>query len=212
MTLVLLDVDGPQANFSRGWLDEFGEVTGRYVMDDEIEHFGITESEFFLRAAREMGIEPGHLAAKVWSLVNRPGFCSGLKVVHGAREAVRELRKFADVECVTSPLMSSVSWMPERADWVKRHLGYSVPDHLHFVSKKARVPGDFLVDDRPEHLIEWSKACVAQHHKGLPILWDASYNRDLSGEKVAEARGFFRATSWTEVVQYVREFAGGSGL
>lgn len=196
---ILLDCDGPMASFSTGFLGIVEEITGFAFGPAVVTDWSITKSPFFLAVAKDAGMEPGALAAKCWSRVNRIGFCSSLPPIAGAKEAIREIRKFADVEVLTSPLASSQTWMSERVEWLGRHFDFA-PDDVHFISKKYRVHGDVLLDDKPSHIREWRQAQNGPG-SGRALLWDAPYNR------TEDDADLIRVSTWDEVLAFARGFA-----
>ncbi len=198
---ILLDCDGPLASFSAGFLGLVEEVTGFSFGEAVVTEWSITKSPFFLALAKDLGRDPKELAAECWKRASRIGFCASLPPVAGAKEAVAEIRSFANVEVVTSPLGSSPTWMPERVEWLGRHFGFEAED-VHFVSKKFRVHGDLLVDDKPSHIHEWLGAPNVAEAGAQALLWSAGYNQD-----VAMPPRSHRVASWPEVVAFARGFA-----
>lgn len=197
-TLVLLDCDGPLAEFVEGFLDVLEEETGERFGSRVVTEWEITDSPFFRNLAEELGHDPKELSDAVWRRVNRIGFCSALRPVVGAKEGVERLRSLdVDVEVVTSPLLTSPTWMTERVEWLRRHFGFR-KDQIHLVAKKHRVPGDFLVDDKPSHVGSWMAATDDSPFRGHGLLWHAPYNED------AEFVGT-RVTSWGEVCGIVED-------
>ncbi len=197
MITVLLDCDGPLANFCQGFLDLVEEETGYAFGPQVITDWDVTGCPYFRQLAMDIGRPFEELKRAVWKRVNRIGFCQSLCLIPGAKEAVKEIRKIAHVEVVTSPMGSSPTWMPERTEWLQRHFGFDSSE-IHFVQKKFRVHGDVLVDDKTSHIVEWSNATHVRLADGHAILWDAPYNR---GE---ELEGVRRASNWEQAVDHVR--------
>lgn len=194
-TLVNLDCDGPLAQFVEGFLDMIEEETGHRFGPSVVTEWEIVDSPFFQALAMEVDRDPKELSDAVWRRVNRIGFCSSLRPVEGAREAVERLRELdAEVEVVTSPLLTSPTWMTERVEWLRRHFGFR-KDQIHLVAKKHRVPGDFLVDDKPSHVGSWREAAKDAGWHGQGLLWSAPYNLDV------EDMG--RVDDWAAVVEIV---------
>ena len=197
-TLVLLDCDGPLAGFVDGFLDCVEEETGERFGPRVVTEWEITDSPFFLKLAEEIGRDPKELSDAVWKRVNRIGFCSALPVELGACEAVEAIRGLdVEVEVLTSPLFTSPTWMPERAEWLARHFGFR-KNQIHFVNKKQRVPGDFLVDDKPSHVGAWGESSKDAGWHGSGILWDAPYNR--TSEPVGT-----RVEAWEQVYELIAQ-------
>lgn len=174
--VILLDVDGPLANFTQAYLDELYEVTGHRHVLAEIRQFHIHKSAFFEKRAQDYKERTGYsLKDTLAARVTRAGFCENIAVQDGAQEAVEKLKSIGEVWVVTSPWDSSPTWMYERLHWVHRHFG--IPRaHVIQVGRKVRVHGDVFVDDRPEHCIEWQK----QWPKGVAQLFGMHHNEDAA--------------------------------
>lgn len=193
-TLVYLDTDGPLAEFVDGFLDLIEEETGARYGSAVVTEWEIGESPFFAKLAAELGRDLKELTDAVWKRANRIGFCSSLKPVEGSQEAVERIRSLPDVEVeiITSPMVSNPTWMTERHEWLRRHYGFK-KDQIHLVAKKHRLPGDFLVDDKPSHVGAWGDKSKDAGYAGNGLLWHAPYNAaDVEVEAI-------RVTSWEEV-------------
>jgi hypothetical protein len=212
--VVLLDCDGPLADFSQGFLDSVEHVTGWKFTPDVITEFGITTCPFFEKLAEDLGMSRPELSKKVWRDVNRIGWCSALRPTPGSIEAVKELREHAHVEVVTSPLRSTATWMIERVEWLERFYGFDA-EEIHFVSKKFRVVGDFLVDDKLDHIAQWSAGMASLRDDEVrgadygrvphALLWDMPYNQALT---IEGSKGLaVRVRDWDTVVSLVKEWA-----
>jgi 5'-nucleotidase len=193
--LILVDCDGPLADFSSGFLGLVEEETGYAFGPAAIDRFDITGCEFFAQLARDVGRPLEDLKKAVWSRASRIGFCSSLRPIPYALAALEQLREFATVECITSPLASNPTWMTERFEWLCRHMGFRKTSEVHFVSAKHRVPGEMLVDDKPEHVLEWVEASLDAGRRARGVLWDSPYNRDLDEEPD------LRVASWDDVLR-----------
>lgn len=197
--LVVLDTDGPKAQFVTGFLSLIEEETGHAFGPAVVTEWEITESPFFLTLVEEVGRDPKELTSAVWRRANRIGFCSSLAPVPGSQEGVQRLREMGvQVEVVTSPLVTNPTWMTERFEWLQRNYGFK-KDQIHLVAKKQRVPGDFLIDDKPSHVLNWSEASKDAARVGRGLLWDAPYNQDTDEE-------FERVRSWDQVCDKVEAY------
>lgn len=197
---ILLDCDGPMANFCAGFLSLVEEETGFAFGTEVITTWGITDAPFFAKVARDVGRDQGELKAKVWQKAKRIGFCSSLPVVAGAREAVEELRGLAEhVEVLTAPLNGAPTWMAERTEWLHRHFGFHDHD-VHFSHRKERFRGEILVDDKTSHC----EAFAAQDGDHA-LLWDRPYNREHGDLWQVGTGVICRVRSWETVVRYARE-------
>jgi 5'(3')-deoxyribonucleotidase len=178
MITTLIDCDGLICNFLGGVLDAVNKDCGTNFQEKDCDKWDI---------AAAYGTDWKYLS----SLIEKPGFCFGLKPFPGAVEAVRRLDLRTDVYCVTSPF-SGAYWMPERTAWLKEYFGFDKSHVIHCYTKKL-IRGDFLIDDKPENIAEWSAAWPA----GTGILWDATYNKN------AVNVGNHRAYCWDYVMELV---------
>lgn len=118
----------------------------------------------------------------------KPGFCLAFEPLPGAVEGVWEAQKMADVVVVTSPLHSE-TWCHERRLSLEKH--FSIPaKNVIFASRKSLVMGRILVDDRVEHVRNWS--AEHSHRGGVGVIWDQHNNRTEDPGKT-----MLRCTSWT---------------
>lgn len=185
---VLLDCDGPMAKFAKAYLRVLEEETGARHTVDEIDRWHIADCDWFKRAAVERGFGGAKaLDKRLHERVVAPGFCSSIEPVDEAVKAVGELSKMAEVFVVTSPWITSPTWMHERTKWVREHFG--IPhSHVIHASSKYLVHGDVLVDDKPSHVVEWGE----QWGHGAALLFDMPHNR-------ADGAGL-RRVGWPEVL------------
>lgn len=156
---VLLDVDGVLADFLTPSLKVIESVTGEPVPPEYL-----TEWDFMRHYDKET-------SKKFYDIFKSEGWCFNLEVYPGAVEAVKELRGYADVYFVTSP-MHGRHWAFERTEWLDKHFG-ARRDHVVHTNAKYLCVGDVLVDDKPSHIIEWELS----HPKGTGLLWNQPYNK-----------------------------------
>jgi len=182
---ILLDVDGVLADYLAAVLPLVLAVTGRRYA-----HADVVQWDF----AKALGLSDDE-TERVHALTREPGFCAGIPVLPGAPEGVRALRGHADVYFTTSPT-HGLHWYYERTEWLVRHFDASVEHVLH-VKHKEVVAGDVIVDDKPEHVVEWYR----HHPGGHAVLWDQLYNRGwhMPGGHLT------RGTDWNHVLGRVGE-------
>jgi 5'(3')-deoxyribonucleotidase len=164
---ILIDVDGPLADFVEATRRGLG---GTWTHKDVTTWDFSGCAEFDMRAAE-----------KLWA---SEGFCANIPIIPGAVEGVRALASIGDIYYVTSPLKHSPHWMWERSQWLAR---YFPRGPVIFTKDKSVVVGDFLIEDKPQHLASWDW--------GIRICWDTPYNQ---GAKCDE-----RASSWKDVLAIV---------
>lgn len=121
----------------------------------------------------------------------RPGFCMNLRPLPGAVDAIKELKKYADVYIVTAPFHSH-TWVFERNWWIKQVLEIPKGDVVH-TSAKFLVEVDAFLDDKIDNVVEWHK----HHPNGLPMLWPAYHSLHKEG------LDNYRVKDWDDVIQRV---------
>lgn len=195
--IVLLDCDGPLADFTGAYLQAFEEETGLKATLEDVTGWHIHSCDFFENAAREMKIKPSELRKRCDAHVSRPGFCYAIRPYDYAISRVSRLQEMAEVIVVTSPWDSSPTWMHERTLWLKKH--YGVPrTHVIHAAQKHLIWGDVFVDDKPEHVDAWHErwGVVSDRGRGRAVLFDMHHNRSLNHP----LRG-----SWEHVIAHLED-------
>jgi 5'(3')-deoxyribonucleotidase len=179
---ILVDVDGPMADFVAPALEAIFQVTGRrFNASDHVNGWdlfaglGLSEDE----------------TKEVFRVMQVPGLCLGIPMVEGAREGIEELRRFAQVWAVTSPFGGD-HWMHERDAWLVRNLGFHKDDVLHVrAASKHGVYGNMLIEDKIETLQAWKAAWPGE----TPMLFELSYNRNAGWDGAS-------AADWSSLVAW----------
>ncbi len=167
--IVLLDCDGPMADFTTAYLDALHAETGLRHHAGEVDQWAIHQCAFFTRAAAE---HQG-LKKRVDARVCLPAFCFNIAVQPHAQDAVKALQEVADVYVVTSPWDSSPTWQHERMHWVEKH--FAIPRaRIIQTAAKHLVRGDVFVDDKPSHVESWAKAWP----HSVAVLFDMHHNQE----------------------------------
>lgn len=169
---ILIDVDGPMADFVPPALEAIFQVTGRrFKASDHVNGWDLFAG---------LGLSDDE-TKEVFRVMQVPGLCLGIPMVDGAREGIEELRKFAQVWAVTSPFGGD-HWMHERDAWLVRNLGFHKDDVLHVrAAAKHGVYGNMLIEDKIDTLRSWHEAWP----KEAPVLFELSYNRDAGWDGIA---------------------------
>ena len=96
--------------------------------------------------------------------------------IAGAVDALRRLRLNHDVALLSSPWHTNWDSAAAKFRWVDRVLGSTWVHKLILTTDKRLVPGDFLVDDKPEldgpweHVLypqPWNDSKLPRWHQGL---------------------------------------------
>jgi len=178
--IILLDCDGPLACFTQAYLDALFRETGHQHLADEVDRWAIHECGFFKDIEARLGVES--LRKRVDAHVCQSGFCSDIVPAPGAQEAVARLSELGEVFVVTSPWDSSPTWVHERLHWVAKHFPTIGRRRVIQTAQKHLIRGDVFVDDKLEHVEQWSAAWPTS----TAILFDMHHNR---GDTAKEWRG-----------------------
>lgn len=176
--VILVDQDGPLADFERGFLKVW---RSRYPSEDFI-----PLAERTTRKLRDQ--YPGHLRPRVEEVYSAPGFYVGLPSVSGGVRALRALVGSGHyVWICTSPLSRYENCVLEKYQWVEKHLGREFTKNIILTKDKTLIQGDLLIDDNP---------CVdgIMNPAWELVLFDTPYNRQASGKKRLTWR------NWKEVL------------
>ncbi len=179
--IVLLDVDGVLCDFVSGVM--------RSVATCSDERADLSEWDFLDKLGPHA--RRAYLADSA-----KPGFCYGLDPLPGAVEGVQQLLADGhDLVAVTAPLLHCPTWEGERRAWLWKHFGIAAREVV-FTSRKDLVHGDVLVDDKPEHVKDWS----ARWGK-CGVLWAQPYNKKHASRAGAS---IIRTADWQHVREYLR--------
>lgn len=129
----------------------------------------------------------------IFAVMAREGFCRSFQSAEGAYEAVTRLRSLGcHVYAVTAPNHFPY-WASERVKWLWDKFAID-SDEVALTNAKHIVKGDFMLDDRPEHVVRWAK----ENPQGVAMLWTTEHNcRSKTGLK-------YRVRGWDEVLNIVK--------
>ena len=166
---ILLDQDGVLADFERGfhdaWNASMGEKHPALLLDQR--------RSFYVRDDY-----PAIYRDAVEAIYTAPGFFRDLLPIPGAIDAVKALLELGhDVRICTSPLNQYRYCLPEKYEWVERHLGSDFVHRMIVTKDKTVVYGDVLVDDKPG--IVGTRPPDWRH-----VVFDQPYNRQTGGPRM----------------------------
>lgn len=105
------------------------------------------------------------------------GFYAGLPPVPGSLEALFELgTSHHETYICTSPLLKNPYCIPEKYEWVRKHLGKEWVEKIIVCKDKTIIQGDVLIDDKPE--VSGVQQPTWEH-----ILHSQPYNRHVTSKK-----------------------------
>lgn len=131
----------------------------------------------------------------VFTIINAPGFCRGLKPYPGSQAFIKRLQKLLDgnVYALTVP-NDAPHWVCERDAWLGEN--YDIDrDHTIHTRCKYVCSGDFFLDDRPNHIIPWQR----EHPAGVGMVWATKNNSRIRDHED------IRFETWDEVIEVVEQ-------
>lgn len=139
LPVVLVDMDGPLADFDRLFFERC-EAAG-FVLDATLE----TQRHRF---ATDHIPDATH---RLWArmMVNAAGWFADLPVTPGAVEGLNLLAERADVWICSKPLEVNPTCRDDKAKWLLRHFGMEWERRMILSPDKSMVRGDILLDDAP---------------------------------------------------------------
>lgn len=181
--IVLLDVDGVLCDFVSGVM--------RAIATCSDERADLSDWNFLDK------LSP-HAKRAYLTDSAKPGFCINLDPLPGAVTGVQQLLADGyDLVAVTSPLLHCPTWEGERREWLQHHFCFEARDVI-FTARKDLVYGDILVDDKPDHVQQWS----ARWGK-CGALWAQPYNSDKYCH--GGASSIWRTDDWESVREHLRQ-------
>lgn len=176
---LLVDVDEVLADFQTPMFEALFELYGRRLTPEDCDVWDC----FSVMAPNER--------KGVFSIIEKPGWCEGLKPKPGAIDGIRRLREIVDVVAVTSHFPTSRTWVHERDNWLQGVFHFD-RKHIVHTSSKFFIDGDAFLDDNPTHVTDWLSA----HPRGLAMLWHIPNTRKLPYDDL-------RVYTWDEVFDRV---------
>ncbi len=166
--LILLDQDGVLADFEHGFRCQWADHDHGFPAIQPV----------FRTSFRVQDDYPEHLQEQVEAVYQARGFYLNLMPISGAVEGVREMLAAGhDVRICTSPLDAYRHCVPEKYEWVERHLGAEFVRRVIVTKDKTIVAGDVLIDDNPR--ISGSRKPTWQH-----VVFDQPYNKSAQGPRM----------------------------
>lgn len=164
--LILIDQDGVLADFERGFHAAWKATGHEPIPLHERQTFYVRD-DF-----------PVHLRQEVEAVYLSPGFFRELPPIEGAIDALFELLESGhDVRICTSPLNQYRHCLPEKYEWIERHLGSDFVSRIIVTKDKTLIHGDVLIDDNPK--VAGLRTAHWKH-----IIFDQPYNRHVDGPRM----------------------------
>lgn len=187
--ILLLDVDGVVANFSKFYID----IAKTIVKRDLPSEHQLTSRN----AGKALGLsmrERSHIEM----ILHAPGKNQEMEPYHDSVLHIQHLFTKADVLFVTQPMETSPTWVYDRKLWLIKLFGINNVRVINTYYKEY-THGDIFVDDKPSNIIKWENfAHTSDERSGL--LWAHTYNHP---NICPEAADLVRVSHWNEVVTVV---------
>lgn len=162
--IVLVDQDGPLADFDQAFFDRCGEHGWHMEIDGPHEQTA--------RFATDHVIDKEHRKA-ARKMVDMPGWFFNLPVVEGAIDGLNALAEQADVWIATKPLESNPGCRDDKAAWVEKYLGEKWLQRLIITPNKGLIRGTTLLDDAPNP--DWFDTALWK-----PVIFTSPWNGEGS--------------------------------
>lgn len=166
MAVILVDYDCVLGDFDRHFID-------RWVQKHPEKPYVGLEDRVSFYIVEDYPKEQYSLVKEVY---HSEGFYSSMPPVEGSLDAVKYLAKGHKVFICTCPSTSSKYCVPEKYEWVERHLGKEWKKRMIFTNDKTLVIGDYLIDDKP--VVHGEEEPVWEH-----ILYTRPWNQHLNSKK-----------------------------
>jgi 5'-nucleotidase len=198
---ILVDMDSILADFLGGLVDSIEAHLGYRMDPNNIKEFYRMQDALPPEVLKQMK-EAGKTIEDYFFL---PGFFRGLKVIPGAKDAIRAfLDEGHEVVVVTAP--SSPTSTQEKLEWMREHFPEIPAKNICVFPQKHMIKGDVLIDDAAHnasaYIAEWPKAhtltlAYAYNEKGKRTNYNGRYD------------GKYTTEGWKAIVEHVRCVAMG---
>ena len=111
-------------------------------------------------------------------------FFKDLDVLPGSQEVIREMKEHYEIFIVTAAMEFPDS-LGHKYRWLQQHFSFLPWSHFVFCGDKTIIHADYLIDDHPKNLINFS---------GEPLLFSSPHN--------ANETRFTRLNNWQEVAEF----------
>lgn len=144
--------------------------------------------------AKDLGLSKDE-EARMYDMLKLPGVASMVPPYPGAVEGVKKVARIADAFFVTSPMPGSQTWTYDRSKWLIEKFGEALGSRWIYTEYKYAVYGDILVDDKPEHCLDFRKA------------WPGSIALRWLPKGMPVDKRLINVDSWNMVYMYAEQYA-----
>lgn len=169
--LILLDMDGVLADFEQGFLNAWRQQHPQKPVVEIAQRKNFYIDDDYPEDCRPL----------VEKIFVAKGFYANLPPIAGAVEGFHAMLAAGHDVCLcTSPHSYCRDCVPEKYEWVERHLGGEFARRVIVTKDKTLVFGDVLIDDRVD--IEGYRMPSWRH-----VIYDQPYNREREGLRITWA-------------------------
>jgi 5'-nucleotidase len=165
---ILIDMDGVLCDYTSAHMAKVADRYPHLAAYIESAQYQWKNEDAFPEEYREM----------IESIALEPGFFEQLQPIDGALEAVHTLAAAGhDVRICTAPKKIHTFCVPEKYNWVKKHLGQEFVERIIMTRDKTLAYGDMLIDDKPE-------VTGAAQPQWEHIVFDQPYNKTVANRRI----------------------------
>jgi 5'(3')-deoxyribonucleotidase len=189
MPVVLIDMDGVVVDFVSFYIEIANRLFGRSHVHDDV-------TEWWVEKALKLDEAQ---AEAVYDELSKPGVAFHMVPYPDAVEGVQRICELAEVHFVTTSYEKNPTWEHDRRRWIAKHFNEELVSSTAFVRKKHRYHGDFFIDDKPDHVVEWK----TKWPNNTSVLWARRYNENAI--KAHHRSIDLYTQSWDCVLSAIRE-------
>ena len=111
-------------------------------------------------------------------------FWDTIPPIPGAIEVLRDINKKHEIKIVTTPWKDDEKFRINKIKWMKKYFSFIGRNQIIFSNKKWEVPGDVIIEDKPETIVNSNEFMYTLCH-------DQPYNKNCNPD--------YRFSNWNVV-------------
>lgn len=178
---ILVDVDGVTTDTVKKILTRLNNHFGTNFKHEDITMWGFfgspkgTNPDSFLNEEQQIFVQ---------NLMAEPGFVRDLELIPHVEEVLLALSKRrCEIVWLTAPWPHSETWIEDRTAMIHEKLGH-ISKNIVFSWNKEETPGDLLIDDRPEFLVQWLEKNYKGYKWGHQVLLFKQPWNEITGKEL----------------------------
>lgn len=161
-------------------------------------------SSSFIQRVKELGYDFDQSLYTTWRISNgivaeKPlkvqndilfdmSFWENLQPLPNSAHVLKKLNKEYTIKIVTAPWRATSVFLDSKRQWVKKHFPFLSEDQIIFESKKWLLPGDIIIDDKPEILQKCADSKITIKHT---MKYNVTVDTDFSFHSWSEVPSLF---------------------